>query len=605
MPVPISRVRRTRTATAALAAATLLLGLLAIQRPAAAAPSACPAAMPVAEVTAGLVAEGLTVDAGREPASFTATVIGVLDDAIAPDLDMIVAEAHSPAIDAAGGIWAGMSGSPVYAPDGRLLGAVAYGLAAGPSPIAGITPAADVLDLRSDGVGMMRARKTVKLSRALAERVAASPHVTSAETAGGLRQLPLPLSLSGLGRARFDALAGRLATARGLDARPVQAAVAPVSPGDPSEIVHGGNFAAAISVGDVSQVAIGTTTAVCDGVALAFGHPFLLDGGNLPAHDATALYVQPDSLGAPFKVANPGGVVGTVEADRLAGLRASLGDGPTQIDVSSTATANASATRTGLTRVAKSVYLPTTTALHLLANLDRVTQRVGEGRSSLTWTVQGTDSAGEPWQLQRTNRYADHEDVALASLPELAQQLAAIHGNELEDVAITGVSVQAAVTTEFASYKVASLEQQVAGGGWTAVGATRPVRARSGSRFGLRATLKPYRNRGPAVQVVLVVSVPAVPRGSVGGLVVAGGAESAAVAGDDEAACIIEPEACQTTPRATTFDGLLTELAGAVHNDDVAATLVVDGPAAPARREARRPAPQVVTGHVNVPVVVI
>jgi hypothetical protein len=36
-----------------------------------------------------------------------------------------------------------MSGSPVYAADGRLIGAVAYGLA-GASTIAGITPAADM-----------------------------------------------------------------------------------------------------------------------------------------------------------------------------------------------------------------------------------------------------------------------------------------------------------------------------------------------------------------------------------------------------------------------------------------------------------------------------
>ena len=39
-----------------------------------------------------------------------------------------------------------MSGSPVYAADGRLVGAVAYGLA-GSSPIAGITPAAEMVKL--------------------------------------------------------------------------------------------------------------------------------------------------------------------------------------------------------------------------------------------------------------------------------------------------------------------------------------------------------------------------------------------------------------------------------------------------------------------------
>src|SRR3954454_7416981 len=43
-----------------------------------------------------------------------------------------------------------MSGSPVYAEDGRLIGAVSYGLAFGPSPVAGVTLAADMQQLLGD-----------------------------------------------------------------------------------------------------------------------------------------------------------------------------------------------------------------------------------------------------------------------------------------------------------------------------------------------------------------------------------------------------------------------------------------------------------------------
>ena len=64
----------------------------------------------------------------------------MLSDGIAPDLDMIMVELAMPEFARTGGIWQGMSGSPVYAQDGRLIGAVAYGLAWGPSPIAGVTP---------------------------------------------------------------------------------------------------------------------------------------------------------------------------------------------------------------------------------------------------------------------------------------------------------------------------------------------------------------------------------------------------------------------------------------------------------------------------------
>src|SRR6185436_12986650 len=117
-----------RVIAVAAAAALAALGALAVPAPARAAaapPGSCPAAVPVSQ--------------------FTARVIGVLRDGIAPGLDMIIVETDSPAIRAAGGIWAGMSGSPVYTSDGRLLGAVAFGLSGAPSRIGGITPAEEML----------------------------------------------------------------------------------------------------------------------------------------------------------------------------------------------------------------------------------------------------------------------------------------------------------------------------------------------------------------------------------------------------------------------------------------------------------------------------
>jgi SpoIVB peptidase S55 len=94
-------------------------------------PDPCPPAFPVAELTPGMVGSGLTVERGTVADPFTATVLGVVDEAIAPGVDLIVVEVDSPAIQRAGGVWLGMSGSPVYAEDGRLIGAVAYLLAEG------------------------------------------------------------------------------------------------------------------------------------------------------------------------------------------------------------------------------------------------------------------------------------------------------------------------------------------------------------------------------------------------------------------------------------------------------------------------------------------
>jgi hypothetical protein len=77
--------------------------------------AACPAAVPLDSLDdlEGQVLTGLTVERGTEPDEFTAEFVGVIDNGIAPGLPMIVVNTASDAITRIGGIWAGMSGSPV------------------------------------------------------------------------------------------------------------------------------------------------------------------------------------------------------------------------------------------------------------------------------------------------------------------------------------------------------------------------------------------------------------------------------------------------------------------------------------------------------------
>jgi hypothetical protein len=102
--------RLPRPALAAFISAALVITWLSTST-AHAAPDPCPAAFPVADLVAGMSANGLTVEKGNTADPFTATVLGVVDDGIAPGLDMIIVETDSPAIQRAGGVWAGMSGS--------------------------------------------------------------------------------------------------------------------------------------------------------------------------------------------------------------------------------------------------------------------------------------------------------------------------------------------------------------------------------------------------------------------------------------------------------------------------------------------------------------
>ena len=76
--------------------------------------------------------------------------------------------------------------------------------------------------------------------------------------------------------------------------------------------------------------------AVCNGTVVGFGHPMEFVGkSSYGMAGADALYVQSDSLGSSFKVANIGGILGTVSQDRMTGISGLLGDGPPQFPITS------------------------------------------------------------------------------------------------------------------------------------------------------------------------------------------------------------------------------------------------------------------------------
>jgi hypothetical protein len=534
----------------------------------------CPEPFPVAELADGMEVSGLTVERGTTPDPFTGTVLGVIDDGIAPGLDMIMVEADSPAIQRAGGIWAGMSGSPVYAADGRLIGAVAYGLAAS-SPIAGITPAADMLTLLDRPTAEPAPADEVDIPVSIESEIVESGAATRAEAAAGMTRLPVPLGVSGLGQARLDEVTTRLED----DLPGVRAysagAVDADTPGSPSDIFPGSNFAAAIAHGDVTMGGVGTTTAVCTvggrDVAIAFGHPFTFLGATaMGAHGADAVFVQPDAGFGPFKVANMGGVVGTLDQDRLVGIRSQLGTAPATTPVTSTIrSGDNGSSRTGTTQATMADFLPDAAFLHTLANFDRVADRIGGGTTELRWVINGRRASGAPFSVDVTDMYSDPGDVSFLSSIDVADQLFALVSNRFEDVTVTGVDLTGSVSSTYSQHRLESVLLRRPDGTFAPLPTDEPLRVVAGTRLNLRAVLAPYRGAGPVRNVDLSVVVPADTAGGFGSLEVTGGEGSF----DDS-----EP---------ANFDQLLTGLRGHTPNNAVAARLHVDAelPSGPIERD--------------------
>jgi hypothetical protein len=497
---------------------------------------------------------------------------------------MIIVETDSPAIRAAGGIWFGMSGSPVYTGDGRLLGAVAYGLSGAPSRIGGITPADEMRELLSlPSAAQRNPRARVQLSTVLKDRVLKTGAASTEQVQAGMRQLPLPLGISGLAGPHYDKVAQATAQSKRVTAVPFRASAAPAAAASPAEITPGGNFAAALSYGDVTFAGVGATTAVCDGLALAFGHPFTFGGKvALSAHTADALYVQPDNLFGPFKVANLGGIAGTLDQDRLAAIRARLGAGPVPIPVSSTVSgAGTGLTRTGTTQ-----------------------QKVGEGTSAVRWTVTGRTGSGQAFTLTRPNRFASQFDISFDSIFEMLDFLSVLQAQPFQEVHFSKVTVTASADELYRRYRIEKVFQKTGANRFVEVSSRRPVRARAGASVLVRVRLAPYKQRGAPLNLDVAFRIPKGRAGSGGTLEVVGGAS----AFSEDILCLFDPDACGQEGGVKSFGQVLQVLGRQPRNNQLIATMTIDPAPKPGSRPAVtrkvRTATQIVTGQRSIPVVV-
>ena len=489
---------RARVLVSAAIATGLCLGAAAaVQAPSQAASGTCDTAYPVSDLTNGQAVTGLTVSSGTAPAGFTGQVLGVLKDGIEPGVDMIMMRLTSTEIDRVGGIWEGMSGSPVYASDGRLIGAVAYGLAYGTTPVAGVTPYEDMQQYAGTPPTPLR----VGVPSSAARTIARSTDVTAAQADQGFTELKVPSGIAGLSPRVLARDTGRPY----LDAHSYVAGRAGSATGPLGTLAAGDNLVATLSTGDVLQGAVGTVTSVCNGTVVGFGHPLNFVGkASYGMAGGDALYIQEDPVNVPFKVANIGALLGTVDQDRMTGIAGLLGQTPPSLPIQSTVTytpdGGVARSRTGSSDVQLQDAAASTANYELILNHQAVMDAYQPGSERQSWTVKGHSASG-PFTFKGGNRYTDGFDVTFASvwdLPDLVWLLTNVDG-----VTIDSVKIHSDVTDATSTQKISGLQQR-RGGAWHAVATGAPAVVHAGGTLTLRTVYS-----GGSTGTTFRVAVPA------------------------------------------------------------------------------------------------
>jgi hypothetical protein len=119
------------------------------QKPVASPTANDPRLFALEDLRPGMKGTARTVFAGTETQEFGVEILGVLPGFPGPRQSAIIAKLSGSNVEKTG-VFAGMSGSPVYI-DGRLVGAIAFSFPFSKEPIAGITPIKQMIDIFEKG----------------------------------------------------------------------------------------------------------------------------------------------------------------------------------------------------------------------------------------------------------------------------------------------------------------------------------------------------------------------------------------------------------------------------------------------------------------------
>jgi hypothetical protein len=428
---------------------------------------------PLEDLRPGMKGIARTVFAGSEPQEFGVEILGVLPGFPGPHQSGIIARLSGSNAEKTG-VFAGMSGSPVYI-DGRLVGAIAFSFPFSKEPIAGITPIQEMIDIFEKGTGSetQKGREPRPVSFAqLAgtdwkpmlpkQSVAGAPLIASVAAGSplipfmGQQMMPIatPVVFGGISQETLSQFSSQL-MANGL--LPVAgaggaAAITSLAPVNEKTLLPGTSISVQLVRGDYSLAASGTVTFRDGDRIYAFGHPFLsLGSSDMPMTEASVVTVIPN-VNNSFKLAVPGQMVGSISQDRATGVFGQLGLAPKMIPVKITLHTSRDRIETYSYEVANDSFLtPLLLNITLFNTITSSERSLGDSTISIKGEIKikGQDT------VTVDRRFSAQNSAVMASAA-VAAPISSLLTSGFDDVQISDISLD--VTSTDTKY-AASLER--------------------------------------------------------------------------------------------------------------------------------------------------
>jgi hypothetical protein len=430
----------------------LLAGIAMAQAPT---PKA-PALFPLEDLRPGMKGMAKTVFSGSEAEEFGVEILGVLPGFPGPRQSAIIAKLTGANVEKTG-VFAGMSGSPVYI-DGKIVGAIAFSFPFSKEPIAGITPIKQMIDLFNKGSENVKPKepRVVSFSQLAGTdwkpnlpKPAVSSVSLLAPVSTGSPLLPLigqqmtpiatPLVFSGISQESLSTFAPQLVASGLLPVSGVggSAAITPLAEVNSNTFPPGSSISVQLVRGDYSLAAAGTVTLRDDDRIYAFGHPFLsLGASDMPMTESSVVTVI-SNMNNSFKLAVPGKMVGSISQDRASGIFGLLRQAPKMIPVKVNLHTSRDRTETYSYEIANDSFLtPLLLNITLFNTITSSERALGDSTISVKGQIKVKGQ--EPIQIDR--RFSTNNSPIMAA-SSIAAPVSSLLTSGFDDVQLDGITL--------------------------------------------------------------------------------------------------------------------------------------------------------------------
>lgn len=543
------------------------------------------------DVKVGMKGLGKTVVHGRKIETFEVEILGILsnnkvNENLLINGKSILVKVSGDVIKRAGGIAAGMSGSPVYI-DGKLLGGISSGWIMTDHTVGLVTPIEEMLEIWSYPelaraecgeesqrwvldfpvrIGGQEISRIIEIGAGICES-----KISCAAGDALFKHASVDVYVDGLDGRAAENLKNRLGKknitmVRKDSSDPKDYFISPDKLDTASNTYEPGSaIGIQLARGDINMTTLGTLTHRSDHRILALAHPFLKKGSVSFLMTGAYIHHSFSSVQMPFKIGVPTDMIGIITQDREKGLSGEIGRFPDMIPVQiDVLDKNLQITRNINYQIVKdpSVFAMVLEST-LLQALEGVIDRAGPGTALMGISLDCENRQGEKYNFRRENMFFSRSDIVQTLITELTTLMDMVTESDLEEVMPTRLLLKIEIEKKRRTLSIEKIE-------------VKNALVSSGGVLDVEVTMRPYREK----KFIRKVKIP-IPQDigkesltlSVYGLNTR--VEDTDVAPDSREPKVRDAKSDEPVPGD--FDGVIRGWASAPKNSDILFQLSVEG----------------------------